>query len=168
MSNKNENLDDLLSGFYDQQQSSEFKNNLNSLQELLDADPAPRPSSQTIDKIKNAIADRLVLSQKRWRYNFVSKFAVAAVLLMVAIAGVKMIDQRPDGQIAERGKAFAGNIFDEQQFSQAEISVLTREVEQIEDSMLTIRLDEFDTYQSDSFLEIETELTEINGDFWKG
>lgn len=168
MNDKNENLDELLSDFYDQHQSSEFKNDLNSFQDLLDANTAPRPSLQTIDKIKSAIANKLVLSQKRRRYNFVRKFAIAAVVLMIAIAGVKMVNRRPDGQIAEEGKAFAGNIFDEQQFSQTEIAVLTREVEQIEDSMLTIRLDEFDTYQSDSLFEIETELTEINGDFWKG
>ena len=72
------------------------------------------------------------------------------------------------GEDGESGKALAGSIFDEQQFSQIEIAALTREVEQIEDSMLTIRLDEFGTYQSDSFFEIETELTEINGNFWKG
>jgi negative regulator of sigma E activity len=168
MSDKNENMDDLLSDFYDQQQSGEFKNELNSLQELLDANPAPRPSSQTIDKIKSDVTDRIVLSQKSRRYNFVRKFAVAAVILMVAIAGVKMINQHPARQIAESEKTFTGSIFDEQQFSQTEIAALTREVEQIEDSMLTIRLDEFDTYQSDSFLEIDTELTEINGDFWKG
>jgi len=168
MTNKNENMDELLSGFYDRQEADEFKSELSSLQELLDADPAPRPSSQTIDKIKSAIADKLVLSQKRRRYNFVRKFAVAAVILMVAIAGLKMIDRSPERQIAEGGKVLAANIFDEQQFSQVEIAALTQEIEQIEDSMHAIRLDEFGAYQSNSFFEIDTELTEINGDFWKG
>ena len=65
MSKEQENLNELLSGFYDEQQADEFKNDLNSFDQMLGGGPAPSP--QTIDGIKNAVTEKLASRRQRNR-----------------------------------------------------------------------------------------------------
>lgn len=163
MSNENENLNELLSSFYDEQEANEFKNDLNSFDKMLDGGPVP--SAQTIDAIKNAVAKKLSSHHQRNRFFTFRRIAVAAIVLLIALVGTN-IDIRRDIYPDEPGVTLAADLFDESDSSQ--IALLTEQVEQIEDALLSVRLDEYDTYSSDSYSELETELNEINGDFWKG
>jgi hypothetical protein len=162
MSNEQENLNELLSSFYNEQESNDFKNDLNSLDQMLT--DAPEPSAQTIDGIKNAVAEKLSSRRQRNRFLTIRRITVAAIVLVVALVGTNM-DLRHDTYPDASGIALA-DLFDESDSSQ--IALLTAQVEEIEDALLSVRLDEYDTYSSDSYSELETELNEINGDFWKG
>jgi hypothetical protein len=51
---------------------------------------------------------------------------------------------------------------------QAELALLTDELEQIEGEILALRLGEDGGESSREFIELEMELTDIGGDFWKG
>ncbi len=163
MSNENENLDELLSSFYDERKTNEFKNNLKSFEDMFDDSPVP--SSQTIDSIKNAVAKKLLSSRHRNRIFTFRRIAVAAIILLIVLVEINMDSRQP-----EMPEVVISNItydlFDESETSQ--IASLTEQIEQIEDALLSVRLDEYDTYTGDSYLELETVLSEINGNFWKG
>lgn len=162
MNNENENLNELLSGFYDEQEINEFKNNLKSFDEMLNSNPAP--SEQTIDGIKSAVAEKLS-SHKHKRFAVLQRIAVAAMVLLIAFAGLKTTN-RQDEMAKVTEIVATTNLFDDGETSQ--ITAITEQIEQIEDALLSVRLDEYDTYIGDSYTDLETELSEINGDFWKG
>ncbi len=162
MSNENENLDELLSSFYDERETNEFKNNLKSFEDMFGSGPVS--SGGMIDEIKTAVAIKLS-SRKHNRSAVLRRIAVAAVIIIVGLAGVKMGFRR-DISPDTSDVALTAGLFDDGETSQ--ITLLTEQIEQIEDALLSVRLDEYDSYGDDSYFELETELNEINGDFWKG
>lgn len=162
MNNEHENLNELLSNFYDEQQADEFKDNLSSFDEMLSSAPAPSP--QIIDDIKVVVAEKLS-SRKHNRFTVLPRIAVAAIVLLIAFAGLKIGSRQPVETAVMKTVTVAG-LFDDA--DTAQILSLTEQIEQLEDELLSVRLDEYDPYKSDSYSELETELNEINGDFWKG
>jgi hypothetical protein len=162
MNENHENLNELLSSFYNEQEANEFKNDLNSFDKMLDDSAAP--SSQMIDSIKSAVAKKLS-SRKHRKYVVLRPVAAAAIVLLIAFAGLK-ITSRQDSITEVAISNLTYDLFDESETSQ--IASLTEQIEQIEDALLSVRLDEYDSYGDDSYLELEAELNEINGDFWKG
>ena len=164
MSNENENLDELFSNFYAEQEADEFKNDLNSFDKMLGRCSTSGPLAETIDSIKDAVAFKLS-SRRHNKYAVLQPAAVAAIVLLIAFAGLKM-NSRQDSTTEIAKSDVTYTLFDEGETSQ--LASLTEQIEQIEDALLSVRLDEYDTYTDDSYLELEMELSEINGNFWKG
>lgn len=163
MNEKQENLNELLSGFYDEQETDEFKKDLDSFDQMLGGGPVP--SSQTIDDIKAAVAEKLSSSRQRNRIFTFRRIAVAGIILAIALIEMSINRQQPE--VTEVGATVAtAGLFGDGEMSQ--IISLTEQIEEIEDALLSVRLDESDTNGSESYLELEAELSEINGDFWKG
>ena len=160
MSKEQENLNELLSSFYNEQEANEFKKNLDSFDAMLSE--CPTPSAQMINDIKCAVVQKL--STRKHSISVISRrMAMAAMIMLIAFAGLKMSNRQNE---IKPKNVLTADFFEDDETSQ--IALLTEEIEQIEDALLSVRLDEYDTFSGDSYFELETELSEINGDFWKG
>ena len=175
MNEDNENLNDLLKNFFDEARAWQAKRDIESGEQLLSDHPAPGPDGLVTDSIKSRISARLDAHKQRRFHTIARRMAVAAVIVVLVMTGIRFNgyrDRRP-ADVTGPDKTALKNIWqeDDAQDSAArdsQLNVLTAQIDEIADSILSIRLDEHRSQQSDAFIEIETELLDINGNFWKG
>ena len=175
MNKDNENLNDLLKNFFDEARAWQAKRDIESGQQLLSDHPAPGPDGLVTDSIKSRISARLDAHKQRRFHTIARRMAVAAVIVVLVMTGIRFNgyrDRRP-ADVTGPDKTALKNIWQEDDAQDSagrdsQLNVLTAQIDEIADSILSIRLDEHRSQQSDAFIEIETELLDINGDFWKG
>lgn len=170
MTENNENLNELLSRFLDERQTHEAAEDIRAGEKLLASFSAPACDQDVINSIKAQIEVHLEARkrQKLVRSMFY-RVAVAAVIIVLAIAGVKFFPE-PKREQATVNKVGQGFIWDDEigTGSDEQLTALTAQIDEIEASMLAIRLDENGTEGGMILTDLEMEMSEINGDFWKG
>ena len=165
MTGNNENLDELLSKFFDQRDIFEIERDIRLGDEILRSHPAPEPAESVVEDIKAQIRAELA-GRRRWDGPMVQRIAVAAVIIVIAVAGVKFINQYTAGTgiVPPASTIWAdGELGGDRQLAR-----LNAEIDQIEDNIVNIRLDEQDDLNGSDFEELEMELVAFSGDFWKG
>ena len=104
------------------------------------------------------------------------KIAAVAAVVLIGIAGLKIFSPN-DNTVVSNHVAYteeaAELIWDTEGFSEnnIDLAVLSDEIDQIEMSLLALRLDETDSDTgriADSIDDLETQLIEIETIFWKG
>ena len=170
MTENRENLDELLSRFLDERQAHKAAEDIREGEKLLASFLAPVPDKAVISSIKEKIKVHL-LARKRQKLarSMFYRVAVAAVIIVLAVAGVKFFPEPERGQVAA-GKIDRGFIWDDGTGtdSDEQLTALTTQIDEIQASMFAIRLGE-NRVESDMILtDLEIGMSEINGDFWKG
>lgn len=163
-----ENLEQLLKEFFTPEQAGQVAEDIRAGQEIFNNHPAPKPQAVVVKNIKEAIAGKL--SHKKnaiFGHAFYYKVAVAAVLIFAATISLLFI--KPEDSVHNGIALIPAAVWDGDEISadDKDLATLVAEVQQIEDEFASLRTDEYD----DSYFEVEdlqSELIEIDSDFWKG
>ena len=167
MTENNENIDELLSKFFDSSQMHEAAEDIRLGEELLESFSAPLPAKAVTDGIKAQIEVHLrTLRRRRVVRSMFYRVAVAAVLVVLAFAGARYLTG-PDRKATNVANAAYASIWDDESGDE-QLAMLTAQVSEIEADMLAIRLGDSGAESSSLLTDLEVEMTEINGDFWKG
>ena len=166
---KDKKFDELLARFYNETQARQVKDDIKSGDKLLASFPAPAPAAELIDNIKTTINTKLVRRPHRIYYWIVAVAAVAAMIIVI----INLLPSTRPGETPQLAMTADtvldnGTIFSE---TDAELALFSAEFEQLETSLLALRLEETENgYDSmaESIDELETKLIEIETVFWKG
>ncbi|MFC1676701.1 hypothetical protein ACFL3G_06515 [Planctomycetota bacterium] len=143
--------------------------NLNELFDIQEAErilrdnPAPEPGAELIANIKAAI-DQSLDSRKTntFRRTVYKVAAVAAIFFATLLINVKVLNERkivPDEVVSVAAASWE---------SDEEVILLAAEIEQFEADLTALQLGENGDYEYQEIIELETELIDIDNDFWKG
>jgi hypothetical protein len=166
----NENLTELVSRFFDENRTHEIAEDIRAGEELLATFSAPAADQAVINSIKTQIKVHLeTRKRQKGARTIFYRAAVAAAIVVLAIAGARHLvgPNHTTTYIADTAEA---SIWDDETGLGADeqLATLTAQVSEIEADILAVRLGE-DTDKGSSVLtDLEAEMSEINGDFWKG
>lgn len=166
MDENKENLKELLSGLVDEKEASQMAGDVAVGDAILDQFDAPKPDAAVLSGIKKQIASRLWMRKRRRFVRRTSEAAVAAVLVVGVILGALIMQKTHEPGVA-MNLAIWGEATDDMAVSDPEYALLLGELEEIESSLLMIRLDE-DNYEEDMLFDVEMEMLDMDGNFWKG
>ena len=166
-----ENLKELVERFFSSEQAEETVEDIRAAERILGEQAAPEPRQELLAQIKSQINARL-LSGRRDRFREIARKAVAvaaAVLILVGI-GTRLFENGDSSSPGVARALFMPTAIWESDDIAADDLVLaffTAEIEQIESEVKGLLLGESRNGESD-LDEVEMELLEIEGDFWKG
>jgi len=158
-----EDIKELLEQFYEAEEAAE---DIRKGEQLFAERPAPEPGPQLIANIKAVMAAELVRRRaKRQRRLFIriaAAFAAAAIITLSVL-------YTPESQ-KESPRIISSSVWESENIAEAdpEFSLLNDEADEIKNELLALRLGENNDYEYSEVIRLETELEEINGDFWKG
>lgn len=161
MNENKENLNELLSSFFDPEKISQIKSDIEKGDDLFAKYSAPKPDEEVIAAIKSRMASELARKHERRRISVVLSraVAVAAVFIVISLAGQIFFNSSSDDVYA--------NIWQDD----TQLLTLMEQVDEIADQIQQIRLDEFDADEDVDITQSEIEEMEMvanNTDFWKG
>lgn len=168
----NENIEELFGKFLSDEDARRAAEDIQKAEEILREHPAPEPAGELLADINSKIAEALSAEKAKTRKLTAYRVAAvaAAIIILVAI-GVRFFEKGPaETQSPVTITLIQQAIWESEDISadQAELALLTDELEQIEGEILALRLGEDGGESSREFIELEMELTDIGGDFWKG
>lgn len=174
MNGKNrENLRELFGRFFDPEEAARAAEDVRRAEQILRENPAPQPDERLIANIRFRIEEALAARQRaRARWSVAYRVAVAAaVIIIVSIIGTTVLEraQHPSGEV-QIASIIPAALWESQDITadDADLVILTAEVEQIENEVLTLQRGETKANGERVLVELETELVEVSGDFWKG
>jgi hypothetical protein len=174
MENQNsENLEQLLGKFLDTEQARKAADEINQGEKLFALHPAPEPDERLIASIKGRVAASLSRPKAvSYKAQVCKVAAVAAAIVVWSWVGLQFFERsqpKPEikrATVAESSpRTWSG--WDTTEVD-AELADLAEEIDQIEGSILALRLGEQDGVNGTVLVDIETEMVEINNSFWKG
>ena len=168
-----ENLKELFGKFMSSEHAGELAEDVPKVERIFQENPAPEPESALIadinERIVRALQQRKVSSFRRMVYKAA---AVAATVIIITAAGIMFFGRRGDevGRIAAKPTILSSTVWENEDVSadDTDLATLVAEVEQSELDVHSLRFGEGGGNGYTQFAELETELMEINSDFWKG
>jgi hypothetical protein len=162
MTENNENLDKLLSAFLGATQADEADRDIRAGDEILNNHPVPELADDTIAGLKAEI--RSQLSSRRRKRLTLQRVAAAAIIIASVAAVFISRSHGPAQPVIANTSVWQdiSTIQDEQ------IASLAEQIGNIETEMFSIRLGADDSGNGFDLTDIETEINNINGNFWKG
>lgn len=161
--NKKENIDNLLSQFYQADEIEQIKIDLTETDRLFEKYPALKVSQEVIDEIK------LKIGRKQRRAVFsaiiIKTAAVAAVVIISAVLLIQNINREESASYTQNDHQATLAQVDNN------IASLEKEIEFLRDELAAIRLNEDNGTNgqlADSINNIDTEIIETENLFWKG
>lgn len=164
-----ENLKELLKKFFDAGQVEGCLDDFQKAERLLREHPAPEPDDMLIANIKAEIAMRLPARRAEiFRRRVWEAAGVAAALAVLALVSVRLAHE-PAGQQRSYASLIPAAIWESDNIAadDTDLALFTTEIEQIRDEVLTLESGEHTADNESTITELETELAEINSDFWK-
>ena len=159
MNDNHENMDKLLSSLLDTNEAARTKQDIQLGDKIINGFTSPEPDPVVVSKIKTRISVRLTQRNKfrtaAWRAT------AAAVIIIVTAIGARFIGN--DNNMSKNQQNVAAIIWNDDI-----LTSLAGQIEEIESDMLNIRLDEYGSENGEVFIELEHDIAEINGEFWKG
>jgi hypothetical protein len=167
-----ENLRELFESFGGGEATQEAVEDISRGVQILREHPAPEPRRQLIAKIEGQVAGALAeKKRKAFRRAVYRVAAVAAAFIVVAVASVKLLQPPTD----KTEQIYSASIIptaiwesDDIADDDADLALLRAEVNEIRQQMLALQRGENGGNGVDELAELELELVEINGVFWKG
>jgi hypothetical protein len=164
------NLKNLFEKFLDPEQARQAAEDVRKGEQILREHTAPEPDGELINNIKAEITARLL--RKKDNSFIYRAAAIAAGFIILAIISVKLFEtgevqpSKPVGLIMPKTVWESERLADDDAAS----ATLVDEVKQIENDLLAMQVGEngSNSHEAATELEIETELTEISSNFWKG
>lgn len=173
MENRNhENLRELFEKFFDAEQAESCVEDIQKAEQILREHPAPEPDDMLIANIKAEIAMRLQARRAhRFRRIIYEVIGAAAAILIVAAVSLQLLkkDAPGSGEFVY-ASLIPTAIWESNDIAadDEDLAVFTAQIEQIEDEVQTLQSGEGTGSGDSTIVELEIELIEINGDFWKG
>ena len=159
MNENRENLKELLSSIAGREEAAQMAEDIAAGDAIIDQFDAPMPDAAVLSGIKKQIASQLWMKKRRRFVRRTSEAAVAAVLVIGVLLGALIMQKGPEPAMA-MNLSIWGEATDDMTVSDPEYALLVSELEEIESSLLTIRLDENDS-EEDVLYDIEMELLEM-------
>ncbi len=167
-----EELKKLLERFVDAGSAEEAARDIDGTEAMLRQYPAPEPGAGVLAKAKAAAAGALMrrktVESRRAMYKVL---AVAAVLFVAAVVAVKVFQPVAVQPPVQPGTAVIASALwqgDDIAAADADIAVLTAEVEQVVNELAALRLGDDGSNGQAGLYDVEMELIDISSDFWKG
>lgn len=167
MNEKEKKLEELLNRFFEAQGREEVKWDILRGDEILSGFVTPEPKQDVLEAIKHRVSQKL--EQKRSTVNnrlvFLRSFA-AAIILIAVMLGVQFMQHEKNFIDVDQDRILGGvpmNWGDD-----GVLDSLSAEVGELEERFINIRLDESVIEENSDMAELEYEMLEIAGDFWKG
>ena len=167
-----EDIEQLFEQFLDGEQAWQAAEELHSGDQILARYPAPAPDNKILAEVKlktgGALLRKRANKQKQIGYKAV--VAAAAVIIIGALTITLVEKAAVESEIVMYNSKIASVAWDSDNVADddAELAVLTAEIEEIEGQVLALRLGENGGNGYTEVAELEAELIEINSDFWKG
>jgi len=161
-----ENLKELFKRFVSAEEAEQTMEDIQKAEEILREQSAPEPNSELISDIKAEIAEVLLRRKGSAFKRIAYKAAVAvAVVIFVAVVSVKLLE-RGGGKPKRVTTAsiIPAAIWEGED---ADLAILTAEIEQIEGRVLTLQLGENGVNGDRDLIELEMRLVALDSDFWK-
>lgn len=158
MDELNENLNKLFGD-----EASKVREELHKGDELLSGFAAPKPDAVVISHIKLKISAQLRTRKHHRMIRRSCEMAVAAVLVVGVFLGLVLMQNKQDTSQQTYAAAVEWNITEDNEYS-----LIVNELENIEGRITTIRLDDDEEDYFDTIADIEMEMLNIEGAFWKG
>jgi hypothetical protein len=164
---KNENLE-LLEKFFPSDHIPAISKDIEAGQEFFNHYPAAKPPQALLENIKSDIAMALKVKKAHTvRFAFYKSIAVAAVLIFASIIALKSFNQtsQPQKPVA----LIPAKLWESSEITNddEDLALYSAKVQQIEDEFADIHENRYsDNYSQ--VADLETELNEIDNDFWKG
>ena len=167
-----ENLKELLAGFMDEAAATEAAKDIEKGDELLGTWPAPEPNEKILAEVR---AKMILAARRRQAVTFHRRIwamaGVAAAIMITLAAAVKLLDRQPVEQTPVKyASAATKSIWgsDDTTADDPDLTVMAAEVESIENELSGVQSAGNSDAASTDIGELETELIETSGDFWKG
>jgi len=173
MCNKNrENLEQLLGQFLDAQEAAQAKEDIEIGRRLLGGYAVPQPGAERIAKIKAEIEQALQERPEKVSNKLVIQVAIAAaVIIIAAVVGVRQFaGSGHSGEKAGTDTGISAAVWEDESISadDADLLVLSAELEQIEDELGVLTSGENGSVRQTELSQLEMQLVEVNSEFWKG
>jgi hypothetical protein len=164
---KNENIEKLFDEFLPGKDSGQAVEDIQKAEKILHENPAPSPSSGLLADINSNVAKALAAKRAK---TLVYRVAVAAWIIILIAISVKFFEEGPSARTPVTLEPIQRAVWESDGVSptQADLVLLTDEVEQVEAEVVNLRLGGGGGSGGGEFIEIETELTDVSSDFWKG
>jgi hypothetical protein len=104
------------------------------------------------------------------RYTLYKVAAVAAIVFVLAAISIKFFEKSEESEKIMYASIIPTAIWESDDIAadDADLAILTAEVEQVADEILSLRMGENGGNGQTVITELEIELMEIESDFWKG
>lgn len=167
-----ENLKDLFEQFFAPEQAASAVQDVCKAEQILRENPAPEPDALLIADIKWQIEEILAARKPAWTFRTVAyRVAVAAAIIVVAAIGTQLLKKGPEKPSKiEYASIIPRVVWESNDIStaDADLALLTAEIRQVEDEVLTLELGEHRGNGERAVAELEMQLIAISGDFWEG
>ncbi len=167
-----ENLKELFEQFFAPEQAAGAVEDVRKAEQILRDNPAPEPDELLIADIKWQIEEALAARKPAWTFRTVAyRVAVAAAIIVVAAISIQLLKKGPEkSSKIEDVSMIPRKIWETDDIStaDADLAVLTAEIQQVEDEVLTLELGEHRGNGERAIAELEMQLIAISGDFWEG
>jgi hypothetical protein len=171
---KDENLKELFESFVGPEQAKQAAEDIQRVEQMLEENPAPEPDEELRWQIKERICVALEKRRKVRSYwmPVYRAVAVAAVIIFVFAVSIELFKKPTEVRMGEQkiyAEAIPSQIWDGSNIIEddAELSVLSAEIAQIEDEFLTVQLGQGYGNGKDNLTELELELMDIDSEFWE-
>jgi len=165
-----ENLRELLAEFMDPGAANRAAEDIEGGEELLRQWPSPQPDEAMLAEVKKRVA--AAVRRRRmitpWR-RVLAAASVAAAIAVASVVALRSFENQPVKQAAVQYAAMIpSRIWEGSDITtdDADIVVLAAEVEAIENELSGVELNE--NGGNGAVGDLEMELIEMGGDFWKG
>jgi len=169
-----ENLKDLFAEFFSADKAQKAVEDIRIGEKILGDNTAPAPEKTVIADVKVRI-DTVLLRKRAdlFKHRLRQVAAVAALFIVVGAVSIIMTftEHTATKPLQTAGIAVISEVIWESNDvveDDSDLANLTADIEQVEDELLTVQLDQAGNNETDSLMELETELTEIDNTFWKG
>jgi hypothetical protein len=168
-----ENLKELFEKFAASEHAEQAAEDVRKGEEILNSFSVPEPDRELLTDIKAEIAARLLYKKENtFRTAAYKSLAIAAAFILVAFISVKLFETKrvqPEKPVAS-SSLMPDSVWDSECLADdgVDSATLVAEIEQIESEVFALRTEENGSNYREDAAELEMELTEINGDFWKG
>jgi len=167
-----ENLRELSAGFMNEESARRAAEDIEKGDELLRKWSGPELGEKTMAEIKGRVISevrrRRAIAERR---RIWATAAVAAAIMIGAVFMIRWLERRPTEQATARYAAtIPARVWESSDITKddADISVLTAEVEAIENELGNRQMKETIGNGSAAAGDLELQLIEIGGDIWKG
>ncbi|MCK4752430.1 MAG: hypothetical protein KAS75_03215 [Planctomycetes bacterium] len=169
MNNRNEeNLEELFGKFFNPEEAGQAEEDIRKTEQILSENPAPKPDEELIADIKAQVT-AVLLHKTAFRQTVYKVAAVAAIFLVLAGISVKLFEKQQSERI-QYASIMPAVLWESDDIitDDADLAVLNAEIDQIENDAIALRLGTANSNGNGDLTELETELMEIDNDFWKG
>ncbi len=160
-----ENLKELLGKFLPPHEAAEAEYNIQQGENIFHTHPAPQPSERLLYLTKTNIAAKLNYQKVNSLRRIVLKAAAVAALFAIITYLTTFFYKNDHTKYLPTASIIqAGDFFSDDQ----EISLISSEVEQISNDMTSLTLEQNGSADNENIIDLEMNLIEVNGSFWKG